>query len=129
MVSKISVESSTPKMLVEVGNGIGWITFNSPARRNAMSLDMWQGLADILRQMSFDDSLRVVVLKGAGDKAFVSGADISEFEEKRSSQKDRNAYEDAFDDALNTLANFSRPVVAMIQGFCIGGGLAAMRFT
>jgi len=124
MVSKISVESSTPKMLVEVGNGIGWITFNSPARRNAMSLDMWQGLADILRQMSFDDSLRVVVLKGAGDKAFVSGADISEFEEKRSSQKDRNAYEDAFDDALNTLANFSRPVVAMIQGFCIGGGLA-----
>ena len=124
MVSKISVESSTPKMLVEVGNGIGWITFNSPARRNAMSLDMWQGLADILRQMSLDDSLRVVVLKGAGDKAFVSGADISEFEEKRSSQKDRNAYEDAFDDALNTLANFSRPVVAMIQGFCIGGGLA-----
>ena len=106
MVSKISVESSTPKMLVEVGNGIGWITFNSPARRNAMSLDMWQGLADILRQMSLDDSLRVVVLKGAGDKAFVSGADISEFEEKRSSQKDRDAYEDAFDDALNTLANF-----------------------
>ena len=124
MLSKISVESSTPKMLVEVGKGIGWITFNSPARRNAMSLDMWQGLADILRQMSFDDSLRVLVLKGAGNKAFVSGADISEFEEKRSSQKDRDAYEDAFDDALNTLANFSRPVVAMIQGFCIGGGLA-----
>jgi enoyl-CoA hydratase len=124
MASQTVIESPTPKMLAEVENGIGWITFNSPARRNAMSLDMWQGLADILRQMSQDDSLRVVVLKGAGDKAFVSGADISEFEEKRSNQEDRDAYENAFDDALGNLANFSRPVVAMIQGFCIGGGLA-----
>lgn len=124
MASQTVIESPTPKMLAEIENGIAWITFNSPARRNAMSLDMWQGLAEILRQLSQVNSLRVVVLKGAGDKAFVSGADISEFEDKRSSQQDRDAYEHAFDDALGTLANFPRPVVAMIQGYCIGGGLA-----
>lgn len=120
----MEIQSPTAKMLAEINNGIGWITFNAPERRNAMSLDMWQGLADILRQMQNEDSLRVVVLKGAGNKAFVSGADISEFEEKRSSQEDRDIYEAAFDDAHNTLANFPRPVVAMIQGFCVGGGLA-----
>lgn len=120
----MNIQSPTPKMLAETANGIGWITFNSPEKRNAMSLDMWQGLASILRQMEQDDSLRAVVLKGAGDKAFVSGADISEFEEKRASQEDRDAYEDAFDDALSTLAGFPLPVIAMIQGFCIGGGLA-----
>ncbi|MDD9890709.1 MAG: enoyl-CoA hydratase [Gammaproteobacteria bacterium] len=120
----MEIQSPTTKMQAEVTGGIGWITFNAPERRNAMSLDMWQGLAEILRQMENEESLRVVVLKGAGDKAFVSGADISEFEEKRSSQEDRDIYEAAFDEAHNRLANFPRPVVAMIQGFCVGGGLA-----
>lgn len=120
----MEIQSPTPKMLAEIDNGIGWITFNAPDRRNAMSLDMWQGLAAIMRKFNEEESLRVVVLKGAGDKAFVSGADISEFEEKRSSQRDRDAYEAAFDDAQNTLASFPKPVVAMVQGFCVGGGLA-----
>lgn len=96
------INSPTKKMLATIENGIGWITFNAPDRHNAMSLDMWQGLAEILREMSEVDSLRVIVLKGAGDKAFVSGADISEFEEKRSSQEDREIYEAAFDDAAES---------------------------
>ena len=121
------INSPTKKMLATIENGIGWITFNAPDRHNAMSLDMWQGLAEILRQMSEVDSLRVIVLKGAGDKAFVSGADISEFEEKRSSQEDREIYEAAFDDAHKTLSSFPKPVIAMIQGFCVGGGLAIAR--
>ncbi|NKB34923.1 MAG: enoyl-CoA hydratase [Pseudomonadales bacterium] len=120
----MEIHSPTPKMLAAIENGIGWITFNAPERRNAMSLDMWQGLADILKQLAQVEELRVVVLKGAGDKAFVSGADISEFEEKRATQEDRDFYEAAFDEAQNTLANFPKPVVAMIQGFCVGGGLA-----
>ena len=89
-----------------------------------MSLDMWQGLGQIIGEIEKEESVRVLILKGAGDIAFVSGADISEFEEKRSNQKDRDAYEAAFDNALDKLANFSRPVVAMIRGYCIGGGLA-----
>lgn len=114
----------TPKILAEVDNGIGWITFNNPERRNAMSMEMWQGLAEVLQQLEQDAALRVVVLKGAGDKAFVSGADISEFEAKRNGQEQRDAYEAAFDEAQNRLKNFARPVIAMIQGFCVGGGLA-----
>ena len=118
------IESPTPKMLAEVRDGIAWITFNAPEKRNAMSLDMWQGLGEILGKLQEEKSLRVLILKGAGDAAFVSGADISEFEDKRSSQRDRDAYEAAFDDALDKLANFATPVVAMIRGYCIGGGLA-----
>ena len=118
------IDSPTLKMLAEVNDGIGWITFNAPEKRNAMSLDMWQGLGEILGKLQEEKSLRVLILKGAGDAAFVSGADISEFEDKRSSQRDRDAYEAAFDDALDKLANFATPVVAMIRGYCIGGGLA-----
>ena len=114
------IESPTPKMLAEVKDGIAWITFNAPEKRNAMSLDMWQGLGQIIGEIEKEESVRVLILKGAGDIAFVSGADISEFEDKRSNQKDRDAYEAAFDNALDKLANFSRPVVAMIRGFCIG---------
>ena len=120
----MKIQSSTPKMLAEIVNRIGWITFNAPGKRNAMSLDMWLGLSEILEKMNEEESLRVVILKGAGDSAFVSGADISEFEQKRSSQKDRDTYEEAFDAAQTSLANFPKPIVTMIKGFCIGGGLA-----
>lgn len=120
----MKIQSPTPKMLAEIVNRIGWITFNAPEKRNAMSLDMWLGLAEILKKMNEEESLRVVILKGAGDSAFVSGADISEFEQKRSSQKDRDTYEEAFDAAQTSLVNFPKPIVTMIRGFCIGGGLA-----
>ena len=75
----------TEKMLAQVKDGIGWITFNSPERRNAISLDMWEGLSTILESFQHDDQVRVVVMTGAGDKSFVSGADISEFDSKRGS--------------------------------------------
>jgi len=120
----MKIQSPTPKMLAEIVNGIGWVTFNAPEKRNAMSLDMWLGLTEILKKLNEEESLRVVILKGAGDSAFVSGADISEFEKNRSSQKDRDVYEEAFDAAQTSLANFPKPIVAMINGFCIGGGLA-----
>lgn len=120
----MEIQSPSPKLLAEVDNGIGWITFNNPERHNAMSMEMWQALADILKQLEQDESLRVVILKGAGDKAFVSGADISEFGEKRNSQQQRDAYEAAFDAAQNRLARFPKPTLAMIQGYCVGGGMA-----
>ena len=118
-----SISPST-KVLAEVDNAIGWITFNNPRRHNAMSLEMWLALGSILEGFGQDPSIRVVILKAAGEKAFVSGADISEFEKKRSSQQQRDEYEKAFDVAQTRLAEFDKPLIAMIQGYCIGGGLA-----
>ncbi len=116
--------STSTRILAEVDNAIGWITFNNPRRHNAMSLEMWQALGSILEVFGQDSSIRIVILRGAGEKAFVSGADISEFEKKRSSQQQRDAYEKAFDAAQSRLAEFDKPLIAMIQGYCIGGGLA-----
>ncbi len=77
------LELKTDKMLAEKADGIGWMTFNNPARRNATSLEMWQAIAVILDDFAADPAVRVVVMRGAGDKAFVSGADISQFEAQR----------------------------------------------
>ena len=77
------MELNTKKMIGEKEGGIGWMTFNNPARRNAMSLDMWEGVETILDEFESDDDIKVIVMRGAGDKAFVSGADISEFKERR----------------------------------------------
>ena len=114
----------TDKMLATVNDGIGWVTFNNPARRNAISLDMWEALATILEAFQFDDLVRVVVLKGAGDKAFVSGADISEFDTKRSTASQKDTYAKTMSAANHWLAKIDKPMIGMVQGYCIGGGLA-----
>ncbi len=114
----------TRKMLAEVMDGIGWITFNNPARRNAISLEMWEALGQILESFQHDGNVRVVVMKGAGDKAFVSGADISEFEEQRGNAEQKKRYGEVSAHANRWLARIDKPLVAMIQGYCIGGGLA-----
>lgn len=113
----------TDKMIAEKENGIGWITFNNPARRNAVSLEMWEALGAILTDFGEDDSVRVVVLTGEGDKAFVSGADISEFEEKRNSAAAKERYAEISGKAGERLSGLTKPVIAMIRGYCIGGGL------
>ncbi len=82
----------TDKMIVQKEDRIGWIIFNNPSKRNAVSLEMWEALGVILRDFDQDDDIRVVVLRGAGEKAFVSGADISEFEKKRNSATSEEAY-------------------------------------
>src|SRR5205823_6718932 len=78
---------TTTKMIGEKDGPIGRITFNNPARHNAVSLEMWQALAQIMEDFERDDAIRVIVVTGAGGKAFVSGADISEFKEKRNSEE------------------------------------------
>lgn len=115
---------NTEKMLAEVKNGIGWVTFNNPERRNAVSLEMWEALGIILESFQQDDAVRVVVLKGAGDKAFVAGADISEFDKKRGNAEQKASYAKVSAQANKWLAQLDKPLLAMIQGFCIGGGLA-----
>ena len=114
----------TAKMLASVEEGIGWITFNQPEKRNAISLSMWEALGTILESFNNDPAVRVVVMKGAGGKAFVSGADISEFEAKRSNARQRAEYGEVAAAANRGLATINKPLIAMIQGYCIGGGLA-----
>jgi enoyl-CoA hydratase len=116
--------SKTDKMIAEKDGAIGWITFNNPARRNAVSIAMWEALSDIVQDFANDDAIRVIVLKGAGDKAFVSGADISEFEERRSSPETTRAYHLVSGKANEDLKLVGKPTIAMIRGFCIGGGVS-----
>ncbi|MEE9273783.1 MAG: enoyl-CoA hydratase [bacterium] len=119
-----AMELATDKMLAEAEEGIGWMIFNNPERRNALSLEMWEAIPQILDAFAEDGGVRVVVMKGAGDKAFVSGADISQFEERRSNAEQAAIYTAALEGAKEKLAGFPKPLIAMIRGFCLGGGLS-----
>ena len=112
------------KMLAAKQDGIGYVTFNQPEKRNAMSMEMWIGLGEILAQFEADSSISVVVMSGAGDKAFVSGADISQFEKNRNSADAQKEYERATNVGRERFHNFQKPIIAKIRGFCMGGGLA-----
>lgn len=102
---------------------VATVVLANEAKYNAMSLGMWRELAALVEQLRQDDSVRVLVLRGQGEKAFVSGADISEFEQQRSSSDGVAAYDRAVDEAQSALAAFPRPVIAAISGICFGGGL------
>jgi enoyl-CoA hydratase/carnithine racemase len=112
------------KMLAAKDDGVGLVTFNQPEKRNAMSLEMWIGLADILNEFQEDSSVRVVVFTGAGNKAFVSGADISQFEKNRSNADAQVEYDRRTGAGRERLITFPKPIIARIRGFCLGGGLA-----
>ncbi len=116
------LQTLTEKLRATKDGGIGWIVFNNPARRNAVSLEMWQSLTMVLKAYAEDPEVRVIILKGEGDKAFVAGADISQFKEKRSSPEAVQHYNSTADEAAETLRNFPKPTIAMIRGYCIGGG-------
>jgi enoyl-CoA hydratase len=115
--------SPTDRMIAEKDGAIGWMIFNNPERRNALSMDMWQAMPVILDHFERDPEVRVIVLKGAGDKAFVSGADISQFEKQRSSPETIAEYDRIAEAAGTRLQEVRKPTIAMIHGFCIGGGL------
>ena len=114
----------TSKMIAEKAGGIGRMIFNNPARHNAVSLDMWEGVARIIEDFERDDSVRVIVVSGAGGRAFVSGADISEFKERRASEEAAAAYAKISEGARLRLQETLKPTIAMIRGYCIGGGVA-----
>ncbi|MEX0761774.1 MAG: enoyl-CoA hydratase [Dehalococcoidia bacterium] len=118
------LQLQTDRMLAHIENGVGWITFNQPQKRNAVSYDMWLAIPEIVNAFTADDDVRVVVMKGAGDRAFVSGADISEFEDKRSSTDAVEKYDQATAAANAALKSLEKPLIAAIRGYCIGGGVA-----
>lgn len=123
MIGQDATQYADGKMLAEVDQGVGLITFNQPEKRNAMSVAMWDGLSAILDDFLADDSVRVVVLTGAGPKAFVSGADISQFDQQRASGNAQLEYDRLTSAGRAKLATFPKPVIARIRGFCLGGGL------
>jgi enoyl-CoA hydratase len=114
----------TSKMIAEKDGAIGHLVFNNPARHNAVSLEMWEGVTGIIDDFEQDDAIRVIVVSGAGGRAFVSGADISEFKEKRASEEAAAAYSKISEGARLRLQETPKPTIAMIRGYCIGGGVA-----
>ena len=118
------METGTPRLIGEKDGAIGWMIFNQPERRNAISLDMWRAIPAVLEAFEADPDIRVIVFKGAGDKAFISGADISQFVEQRDSQAANAVYSAQSAAATRAMSGLSKPSIAMIRGFCIGGGLA-----
>ena len=117
------MELSTDKILAEVRDGVGWLTINNPARRNAISLEMWQAMAEAMDAFSADGDVRCVVMTGAGDKAFASGADISQFEKQRSNAEAAEEYARISKSGRAKLQGFEKPLIARIHGYCMGGGL------
>ena len=113
----------TDKMLSRKDGGVGIVTFNNPERHNAVSLEMWEATTRILNDFAADNEIRVVVLTGAGGKAFVSGADISKFGSERATIEGVRAYNVKTDATYASIADFPKPTIAMIRGYCIGGGL------
>ncbi len=119
-----TTEYAGGKMLAARDGGVGIITFNQPEKRNAVSMEMWLGLGEILTGFEKDDTISVVVLQGAGDKAFVSGADISQFAKNRNNADAQKEYDRVTGIGRQTYHNFPKPIIAKIHGFCMGGGLA-----
>src|SRR5438445_3203105 len=111
------------KMLARKEGHVGYVIFNNPERHNAVSLDMWAATSRILEGFAKDDEVRVVVLTGAGGKAFVSGADISKFESERATLEATQRYNATVEKAYAGIQEFPKPTIAMIRGYCIGGGL------
>jgi enoyl-CoA hydratase len=120
----VSAEFAGGRMLSAKEDGIGLITFNQPEKRNAMSMEMWAGLGEIFDEFAEDGSVRVAILSGAGNKAFVSGADISQFEKNRSNADAQQEYDRQTSIGRAKFSAFPKPVIARIRGFCLGGGLA-----
>lgn len=120
----VPVPTLTEKLIARKEGPVAWIVFNNPARHNAVSLEMWQSIPPVLDAFSKDPDVRVIILRGAGEKAFVSGADISQFKEKRSSPEAVRHYNATADEASTALRECPKPTIAMIRGYCIGGGTA-----
>jgi enoyl-CoA hydratase len=118
-----SYESLTGRVQAWLDGSTLHIRFNNPARHNALSVDMWEAVPPLLKLARDDDRVRLVVFSGAGDKAFVSGADISQFEDMRAAREAVSRYEAMAEQTLTGITDFPKPTLACIRGYCIGGGV------
>jgi enoyl-CoA hydratase len=113
----------TEKLKLEKDGPIGWIIFNQPEKRNAVSQDMWEAMPGHVKELADDDAIRVVILRGAGDH-FVAGADISQFKDRRRNMADEREYNRINARGQEALATLTKPLLAMIHGYCVGGGVS-----
>lgn len=111
-----------PRLTVSRDGPIAIVTFDRPERRNAFDLSMWRGLHTIMQHLSANEDIRCVLLRGAGDKAFSAGADIGAFEAERGSEEREAEYAQVLDESMQSIRLCQHPVVAMIMGYCLGGG-------
>src|ERR1700741_1751864 len=114
---------ATSKMIAEKDGPIGRLIFNNPARHNAVSLEMWEAVTQIMDDFEQDDAVRVIVVSGAGGRAFFAGSEIREFKEKRVSEEAVAAYGKIPEGARRRIQDTPKPTIAMISGYCIGGGV------
>lgn len=114
----------TDQILTQKDGAIGRIIFNNPEKMNAMSLAMWEGMGKAMKAFEADDEVRVVVFSGAGDKAFVAGADVSKYAEERGAADAQEHYARTGEDALQAIYTSKKVTVAAINGYCIGGGVS-----
>lgn len=122
-IGRVGSCAMTATIRTEIDGPIGWCIIDHEARRNAMTLDMWRAMPSACDELAGHDQVRVVVLRGAGETAFVAGADISQFQESRSGESSAT-YDQATAAAYGAIATLAKPTIAMIHGFCFGGGLA-----
>ncbi len=113
----------TPHVEGRVENGVGWMIVSNPRRRNAMTFDMWRQVPEVMAELEADSSVRVIALRGEGGGSFVSGADITEFGRLRSTPEQVAAYDIAGRAANEAVANASKPTVAVLETWCVGGGV------
>ncbi|HLJ22413.1 MAG TPA: enoyl-CoA hydratase [Stellaceae bacterium] len=117
------MDTGSQLLLARKEGPIGWIVLNNPARHNAVSLEMWRALLRLMPMISADTEIRAVIVTGAGERAFSAGADISEFEDLRATPEAVSEYDGIAEQACQALEHLPRPTIAMIRGYCIGGGL------
>src|SRR5262245_43127165 len=110
--------SEAHRLLLEQDGRSGWIIVNQPEKRNAVSQEMWQLMPQYVAELSADNAVRVVVLRGAGEQAFVAGADISQFKDRRKNMADEAEYSRISARGQESLATFGKPLLAMIHGYC-----------
>jgi enoyl-CoA hydratase len=120
---RMTLAVTTQKMAAHIDGAIGWLVFNNPERRNAVSTEMWRAVPEILDAFESEPAVRVIVLRGAGDRAFVSGLDISQFEDEFSSSAAATGLEELSARANQRIQASPKPTIAMIDGFCIGAGV------
>lgn len=118
----MSDSQNRSKILTLREGGIGSVIINNEAKRNAMSLDMWQAIPAAIEELDKDPEIHVILIKGAGDIAFVSGADISEFDTVRAGTANAALYDQINADCYRSVRNTKKPTIALIKGFCMGGG-------
>src|SRR5689334_19897615 len=110
-------------LAVEKRGAVGWLVFNQPAKKNAINDAMWRAIPPAMAEFERDAQVRCVVFRGAGSEAFAAGADISQFESVRSDRAAIAEYDDLLDRVLHSIQDSLKPSVALIHGFCLGGGL------